>query len=157
MRTSIHMISIQNSELHFFFDEDNRPAIDAHGKVFSSLFDLLKEVPDLAFPRYLDKIAQIINFFNKGLEFQYIDNIENFKEDYLLRIEAEQLQWDGRQPRLSDFGIFNVETIHPPLIIKDKLVFFVKNDYTSIPYRVSIQFPFIDESILAHYELLPHL
>jgi hypothetical protein len=156
VRTSIHMISIQNKELHFFFDQDNLPTVEIEEKKYSSFFSLLTDLPDLQHICDLDKVAQIINFFSKGLEFHYIENIEHFKEDYLQRIEAEQIDLGGNL-HLSDYGVFNVGLLHPPLLTERKLIFFVKHDYNSLPYRVSFPFPVTDGLVTIRYELLPYL
>lgn len=155
MKASIYMIPIEQLELNFFFDQDHKPAINVEGQTYNSLVALFQSFPILSNPRYREKVAQIVNFLLKGLEFHYIENIEKFKEEYQQQIEYEQLSLEDRLVRLSDYGIYDLSSMHAPAVINGQLIFFVKHDYTQLPYKVSVGFPITSDYPNARYELLP--
>lgn len=156
MKVSIQRIALENIEMHFFFDQEHEPAIDIAGQKYTSLSPLFLAYPTLSRPKNLSKAAQIINFLATGLDFRLIENIEEFKEDYLQRIESEQMGLVLDGPMISQYGVFDVSAIHPPTIKENFLIFFVKADYTQLPYRVQVSFPPIQEELEVSYELLPH-
>jgi hypothetical protein len=157
MKISIQMLSVGSTELFFLFDKAHHPAIEMKGTHYTSLSHLLQNLPSLADPQHIEKLAQIANFLAKGIEFQYIENLDLFKENYYQQIEAEQLDVLNEGPKLKDYGAFDLSVMHSPRFMDQKLVFFVKHDYLSIPYRVSLFYPIDQEPLRMSYELLPVL
>ncbi|WP_068468254.1 hypothetical protein [Candidatus Protochlamydia phocaeensis] len=155
MKTCIQVLHLDQATLYFFFDQDHLPAIQIEGVKYTSLYQLCRDFPHLLAPKQIEKMAKIANFLIKGLEFQYIENINAFKEDYFQRLEAGQTALLQNMPCLNDYGIYDVSIMHHPKIHNGKLIFFVKQDYTHLPYKASLDFPLKDENFSIHYELLP--
>ena len=154
MKISIQMLSLGPIEIFFLFDHHHQPVIETMGIQYPLLPDLLETLPQLYEDQNLEKLAQIANFLAKGIEFQYIENIELFKENYYQQIEAEQASLLDEGPLLKDYGIFDLSVMHHPHLKDNQLVFFVKHDYLGIPYKVTLFLP-IEEMAKMSYELLP--
>ncbi len=157
MKISIQMLSLGSAELFFFYNQAHQPAIEINGISYSSLSHLLQDLPQLALIENIEKLAQVANFLAKGLEFQYIENIESFKENYWQQIEAEQSNLLHETTKLKDYGLFDLSLMHPPQLRDYKLIFFVKHDYLLIPYQASLFYPIDREPLHMSYELLPVL
>ncbi|MFI0434941.1 MAG: hypothetical protein ACH350_04330 [Parachlamydiaceae bacterium] len=157
MKISIQMISLAPHELFFLFDHEDQPVIEANQVQYRSLGRLLQMFPQLNFSKHLDKLAQIANFLARGLEFQYIEDIESFRLFYYQQMEAEEsaLLYEGTH--LKDYGIFDLSVIHPPRMKEGKLIFFVKHDYLNIPYQTILHYPIGYGGPNMVYELLPLL
>lgn len=156
MRASIHMIPIGSLEIKFFFDQDDRPVLEIENRNYTSLFRLFEDFPHLSNPVHKEKVSQLITFLLTGLEFQWIENIEKFREDYEERIESDLISLGDGLSKLSDYGVYDLSVMHPPTVSKGKFIFFVK-DENQIPYKVSLPFPVKTEDPQASYELLPYL
>lgn len=155
MKVSIQMLSLGSIEIFFLFNHHHQPLIEIEGIQYSSLPPLLEKFPELHHPQHLGKLAQIANFLAKGIEFQYIEDIETFKEHYYQQIEAEQSSLLYEGPSLKDYGIFNLSVMQLPYFKDKQLVFFVRHDYLGIPYQVTLCFPIEKEPLEISYELLP--
>jgi hypothetical protein len=154
MKTAIQLILIEDVEFSLFFDLNSQPAIEVQNQIFQSNEALFQAFPFILHPKHVIKTVQIANFLIKSLDFQYIENIEAFQTDYHQRIESEQASFTQQLPRLSDYGIYEVSCMHLPQMRKNQIIFFVKNDYTHLPYKVTITIE--AHNIEASYELLPH-
>jgi hypothetical protein len=84
------MSSLGSSDFFFLFDAQYQPTIEVQGIPYTALGEILHFFPEFHQSQNLEKLAQIANFLANSLEFQYIENIEAFKEDYYQQIEAEQ-------------------------------------------------------------------
>lgn len=155
MKISIQMLTLGSLEFFFLFHH-HQPVIEVQAIQYTSLEDLIQKYPQLIHPKNLDIMAQIANFLVKGLEFQYIDDIESFKENYYQQIETEQMSLLDEETQLKDYGIFDLSEMHPPLLKENQLVFFVKHDYLGIPYRVTLAYPIKNDASI-YYELLASL
>lgn len=156
MKISVQMLSLDSHELFFLLNSENQPVIEIHEIQYHNLGSLLKAYPQLQREKHLDKVAQIANFLARGLEFQYIDDIENFKTSYSQKIERIPSSLLDERPSIKDYGIFNLSMMHPPLAKDHQLIFFVKHDYLGIPYRVTLHYPAAnDPNPRMDYELLP--
>lgn len=155
MKIFIQMISLGPHELFFLFDHQHQPIIEAESIQYHALGHLLKSFPQLQEQDHLDKFAQIANFLAKGLEFQYIENIDFFKAAYYQQVELEQssLLYEGSS--IKDYGIFDLSFMHPPRLEDHKLIFFVSHDYLGIPYEVNLLYPMGKDTPELLYELLP--
>lgn len=150
-------IRINNEiELECLIDADKQPTIIYNNHKYKTLHSLLEMIPALSEPQSLQPLAYVVNFFAKGFDYQYIENIKQFKDDYLNRIEFEKNSFDYMPDRLIDHGVFNVVVMHPPLIINNELVFFVKNIQSGLPFKVSCPFPITSEFSSPLYQLLPY-
>lgn len=151
----IHTISLQGVELQCLLDKDMHPSVIHGAHSHQTLYSLVKALPTLEHPDHLKALAYLVNFFSHGLAYQYIDNISSFKEQYLERVEFEQNTFDYLPVRISDHGVFDTSVMHPPHIIQDELVFFVKEESTGIPTCVRCPYP-IKADQQARYQLLPY-
>lgn len=158
MKISIQMISLDFHELFFLFDHQHRTVIEFKEIQYQTLGSLLKVLPQLLREKNLTKLAQIANFLSKGIEFQYIEDIENFKTSYYQQMEEASFSLLNEKPSMNDYGVFDLSTMHPPLAKDHQLIFFVKHDYLGIPYRVTLHYPTANDlDPEMHYELLPLL
>ncbi len=157
MKISIQMLFVGPNELFFLFNHQHQPVIEMEGIQYHSLGQLLHILPQLHHPQHIEKLVQIANFLARGIEFQYIEDIELFKENYYQEIEAEQSSLLEDSPKLKDYGIFDLSGMHPPCLKKHQLIFFVKHDYLSVPYQATLFQPIESESLHMNYELLPLL
>lgn len=157
MKISIQMISLGPHELFFLFDYQHQPIIEAKEVQYNSLGCLLHDFPQLNEQKNVDKLAEITNFLGRGLEFQFIEDIESFKLSYYQQIESEQsaLLYEGSS--IKDYGVFDLSVMHPPSLRGDKLVFFVKHDYLNIPYQATLIYPIGYGALNLIYELLPQI
>lgn len=153
MKISIRMLSLGPLELNFLFDRYHQPAIDIEGKIYTSLGGLCRHIPQFSEIEHLEKLAQVANFLVKGLEFHYIEDIELFKEDYAQQLEAGQLQMLNEEPRFNQ-GLYDLSEMHPPRIVNQHLIFFVKQEDPTIPYRVSLDYPVCTDEPVLSYEAL---
>lgn len=151
------MLFVGSIEISFLFNHQHHPVIEVQGKQYSSLGPLLDKYPIFTHTQHLDKLAQMANFLAKGLEFQFIENIESFKEKYYQQIETEQSSLLYEGSLLKDYGIFDLSSMHPPHLKDRQLLFFVKQDYMGIPYRANLRYPLNDSNPMMAYELLPLL
>jgi hypothetical protein len=153
MKISIRMLTLGSLELNFLFDRYHQPAIDVEGTIYTSLGSLCRHIPQFSEDQHLEKLAQVANFLVKGLEFDYIEDIELFKEDYAQQLEAEQLQMLNEEPHFNQ-GVYDLSEMHPPRVVNHRLVFFVKQEDPMIPYRVSLDYPVCTEMPIVLYEAL---
>lgn len=156
MKASIQLLYIDETRIHFFFDQSHRPAIDIEGTTYTSLYDVLRQFPQFAVPQQADKMAQLSNFLMRGLEFHFIENILKFQEDYVQGVEAGQFELLQNSPSQNDYGIYDISGMHPPRLTMHALIFFVWHDYTKVPYRASLDYPIHDQHFIMKYELLPY-
>ena len=154
MKISIRMLQIEKKELNFLFNTDHQPIIEIENKHYSSLDDLCKALPILLTAEYLDQYVQLANFFACGLEFEFIEDIPKFIKNYKETIENELLAPFDQQTKLSEYGEFDLSSIHSPKLLDGRCVFFVKHDYLNIPYRASFIYPHQESSPKIKYELL---
>lgn len=160
MKTYIQLIAIEKIEFHLLFDKHDRPIIQMHHKEIDCLTDLFHTFHFLKYPQHAPKTAQICNFLLTGFDFHYIDDIEQFQKDYKEKIESEQSDTSFQSDSLlslSHYGTYDVSVMHPPQLINGILTFFVKNDYTHLPYKASIDLHNLKNASHASYELLPSI
>ena len=157
MFTTHHKVLIGKTELSFHLDQDT-PIVTVKGNKYTTLHQLVKDVPELSNPENIEAFAEISNFMFKGIEFTFIDNIPEFQKEYVKRLEQDKKHPEKPSHGLhfSDYGIYRIEIMHPPKIERGHLIYFVKNGYTQLPYRVSCPFPFTGDHTVAKYELLPN-
>ena len=132
------------------------PLAEFKGQHYHLLWLLVQQVTELSNPHYIKEFSQLSNFFWKGIQFQTIDSIEDFQKRYVEQVELEKLyQGDVFPYRLTDYKIFDVSIMHPPLLEAGTLHYFVYNLSTGLPYRVACPFPYVSTSTLVYYQILP--
>jgi hypothetical protein len=128
--------------------------VQHHEKLYDNFSELLKQVQDLLKPEKLPIYCQIINFINTGVLFSYLEDIEAYKANY-----ADWMKTIGTEHLhpCANFGPFDLSEIQPPYVLGDKLIFYVQNNYTKVPYRVESQYPLGNPKGEIFYNLLPYL
>lgn len=154
LKASIRLLTIDDLEFHFYFNQEHKPAIFANNCSYHHLPELFHDFPLLMLPNNIAKAAEMINFLMTGLEFQFIENIEDFKIDYLQRLDSES-SYDKPDVNIADYGAFDISGMHAPLIERNQLTFFVRKDHDHLPYKVSLAFPVASKQPHVKYELLP--
>ena len=99
---------------------------------------LLDVAPYLLDSQHAALYAKAVNHFAHGFEYEVIEDPADFKEAYLAQLEQEKGgDWDQTIAQLSDYGTPDFDLIAPPSITGDDLVFFARDDYSGVPYRVT--------------------
>lgn len=154
--TTIFTVNVHGFDLLCQLDSHLKPLVRSGDKTYQSLFGLTQAIPVLELNDHLKALAKIANFLSGGAEYQFIEDISKYQEEYLNRVEFEQNSFDYIPNRIIDHGIFDVSVMHPPRIINNELVFYVKNDQNQLPYCVSVAYPITKESDGIRYQLLPY-
>lgn len=132
------------------------PLAECEGQEYNLLWLLVHKVSELSDPQYTKEFSEISNFFWKGIQFQTIDSIPDFQKSYVEQVELEKrYQGDVFPYRLTDYKIFEVSIMHPPLLEDGTLYYYVYHVSTGLPYRVVCPFPYVSTSTLVHYQILP--
>lgn len=150
------MIDLDNISFECKLDDHHNPVITHDSKKYKNLFSLIEDFPELKKATNMKLLVQAANFLFQGVSYHLIEDINIFKEAYLNRIEYEKNSLDYMPVRLIDHGIFDVSIMHPPQIIGDELIFFVQDDRSGIPYRVTCLYP-ITQASKGTYHLLPYM
>lgn len=136
--------------------ENQQPIVKFNDQLFNHLWALIQHLPLLSDPDYLKQFAIISNFLWKGLNFQFIDCIEDYQRHYREQVELEKkYQSDIFPYRLTDYQIFDVAVMHEPLLHDENLHYFVFQTNTGLPFKVVCPFPYTFTSTLVHYQILP--
>lgn len=143
-------------ELQVNPDNEGAPVISIHSKEYKSLSDLLQDLPELFEKQNIKVLALLANFLFQGNKFQFIDDIAAFQQHYQNQIELESRSFEPKLRRLSDYGLFDTSGMHDPKIVDNNLIFYVKDAYTNLPYRVTCRFPITAKIPDVKYETLPY-
>lgn len=136
--------------------EGETPVVEREGEFFHHIWHLSLQFPPLSDPASIVPFAEISNFLWKGLQFQFLDQVEDYQRFYIEQIELEQkCPTDIFQYRFTDFKIFDVSVMHPPRLEDGELFYFVYNTTNGLPYRVVCPFPYTVSSTVVHYQILP--
>lgn len=136
--------------------QGNVPLVEKNGQLYHHVWLLAIQMPIISDPAYIRQFAEVSNFLWKGLQFQFIEEIDAYQRFYLDQVEMEKkCSGDLFRYRLTDFKIFDVAFMHEPLIEDGQLLYFVYNTSTGLPYRVVCPFPYTKSSTLVHYQVLP--
>lgn len=136
--------------------EGKHPIVICNQKKYTNLRTLHKDVPELIDAIDLKDLAHLLNFMSSGREYQVLDKVKRYKDEYLARIEFEKNSFDYLPVRLSEHGIFDVSVMHAPRVVGEEFAFFVKNIESQIPYRVSCLYPIDLEKPDLRYQLLAY-
>lgn len=156
MKVSIQMISLEKNELLFLFNHKHQPVVEVNEIQYTSLSKLIDTYPILLSSKHLEKVSQVANFLARGLEFQYLDDLDSYSLSYYDEIKAEESPHSFGKIPLKKYGVFDLSVIHPPSLKEGTLLFFVKHDYLGIPYQVRVSdLNRHHEEPTVSYELLP--
>ncbi|MDR0647042.1 MAG: hypothetical protein LBF43_01225 [Puniceicoccales bacterium] len=135
-------------------EENNKYWVQYHEKLYDNFSALLKQAQSLLKPENLPIYCQVINFIHTGIDFSWIQDIEAYRSSY-----ADWMKTVGTEHvhPCANFGPFDLSEIQPPHISGDKLIFYMQDNYTKVPYRVESQYPLRDPKGEIFYNLLPYL
>jgi len=68
--------------------------------------------------------------------YELIENVHQYKEFYNRRIALENSDFE-HQPRLSDYGVYDVDCMSDPEVDEKNLTFFVKDTHQN-PHKVEV-------------------
>ena len=121
---------------------------------FFSIENLVARVPKLLDPSAATELARHVTNFSRGSDYILVEDPQTFASQYRTKLENEDKTkpWREGVNRLCDFGIPDFNTIEEPKHLKEELVFFVKDRYTGLPYRVTASLTLLSEP---NYEPVP--
>lgn len=155
MKIAIQKLKIDRAEWLFFFDDEHFPTIASDDKKYSCPWQLINDYPSFLLRENLDRSAQLINFLLHGTQYQYIDSIEGFKQDYQRSIDTAEFD-SHVAGQLINYGQYDLSDMRLPWLESDRLSFYVKHSYTSVPYRIAVLFPYAFHQVNVSYSLLPY-
>lgn len=145
MNTIVQTEVVNQEKFIFIFEDVKRPSIEYRGVTFYSLAELIQKATFLSDSRYFDQFIRIANFLFRGLEFDVIDDINEFKKRY-------QENANHTPP---EYGVYDITSMVQPVVTEGKALFFVEKNATGIPYRVVCTYPYADEFSEYSYSLFP--
>lgn len=106
----------------------------------SDLAELISAAPGLMHPEAAGTLARAANHFAQGTDYQVITDPAAFEVAYRARVESEDpnAPWREGVLRLRDHGMPDFNEIMAPSLSGQKLVYFAKDSYVGLPYRVSV-------------------
>ncbi|NIZ63046.1 hypothetical protein DL239_18940 [Sedimentitalea sp. CY04] len=104
----------------------------------ADLTQLLTMVPGLAQPEAATTLAKAVNHISQGRGFSVITDPSAFAQAYNAQLAGEDVNtpWQEGVIRLVDFGVPDFDEIQAPSLVNDQLVFFARDGFTGLPYRV---------------------
>lgn len=106
----------------------------------SDLKQLLSLAPGLMDPEAALVLAQAVNHIAQGHDFSVIDDPEAFASAYQVQLAKEDptAPWQEGVVRLTDFGAPDYAAISAPTLTGETLIFFARDGFTGLPYRVEV-------------------
>ncbi|MQQ09342.1 hypothetical protein GFB49_12820 [Epibacterium sp. SM1979] len=106
----------------------------------SDLGQLLALAPGLLDPEAALVLAQAVNHIAQGHGFSVIEDPAEFASAYQAQLAKEDPSepWQEGVIRLVDFGVPDFEEIAAPILTGETLVFFARDGFTGLPYRVEV-------------------
>ncbi len=122
----------------------------------SDLRQLLTLAPGLMHPDAALLLAQAINHIAQGDGFSVIEDPDAFAAAYQAKLASEDANapWQENVIRLVDFGVPDFATISAPTLTGEVLVFFVRDGFTGLPYRVEVALGSVTAVTEADYKAL---
>lgn len=104
----------------------------------NDLEQLLLLAPNLADPHWLRARAQLINHLASGFEYEVILDPPGFEAAYMAQYNSEDPEEEvgPGEVRLIHYGVPDFTAIQPPAMEGDTLVFYAREAYLGVPYRV---------------------
>lgn len=136
--------------------KDQIPLVEFNNQLINHIWILCQQFTSLNNPAFLSEFAEVSNFLWKGLHFLFIEQICEYRNNYVRQVELEQKHSGDVFPyRLTDYKIFDVSVMHEPRLVDGQLHYFVCHAETGIPYRVVCPFPYLCQNPIVHYQILP--
>lgn len=120
-------------------EPDGSPASYAGDTAYASIIDLVSAFPDLLKPEAAAVLADHVNNFAQGMDFDPITDPAAFAEAYRAQLAQEDPSepWQEDVFRLCDFGMPDLDAIRAPQQVDGALVFYVAQSSSGLPYRVT--------------------
>lgn len=151
---TVGVFKVKGREVLCQLDRHHHPLVTIEGKIYHSVLKLLRAFPEIE--ENVGAVARLVNFLCSNNEYTFIEDIAKFQEEYVDRVEFEQNSFDYIPDRIIDHGVFNITVMHSPKVVDNQLIFYVKNENSQLPYRVSCAYPIQSESPEVRYQLLPY-
>ncbi len=117
--------------------KDGAPTVVVDGKVAATVEELFAALPDLSGPDGAVQAARAVNHFAQGFEYDVILNPERFAERFRTKFAAEpEGQFVEGRPRLTDFGMPDLDAVQEPRIEGGNLIFYAQDGFRGMPYIV---------------------
>lgn len=122
------------------FKDDGTPVVMVAEAEARDLAQVLSLAPALGDAKWLRAYVRVANHLAKGDRFDPIMDPPAFEAAYRAAYEAE----DPEEPpvpgnaRLRNYGLPDFSVIKPPAMVGDTLVFFARNTFMGIPYKVTM-------------------
>lgn len=157
MKIKIKEIPLANEKIILSLKNQN-PHAEWKQKEYSYLWFLIEQAPQLSETIYLQEFCEISNFFWKGTQFEVINSISSYQQEYIDRIDLEYNNPADIFPyRLTDYAIFDISVMHEPKLLNGMLNYYVYNVTNGLPYLVVCPYPYPVASTKVHYQILPIL
>jgi len=151
-----HHLIIGSDELDCLFDAKGKPTILYKNTKYLTLQSLLEDAPNIGHSGPLKSLALLVHFFCGLKEYNFIENIAKFKEDYLTTIEHEKNTLEYMPERLIDHGIFDLSGMQYPTLEELDLTYYVQSKKTLLPLKAFCPYPLPQSNIQIRYQLLPY-
>lgn len=108
--------------------------------------DVLKHYPGMLSGELTLELAQTVNHFARGFQYEVIDDPAAFADAYRRQIGEEdpEAPFQEGNPRLRDFGIPDFDAIDVPKLEGGQLTFYARNRRLGVPYRVEVRVNGVD-------------
>jgi len=122
------------------FGTNGAPVVIVEEAEAGDIGQLIELAPAITNPRWVYAFAQMVNHLAQGVDYELIVKPEDFKARYLEAYAAEDPNEEvgPGTVRLRSYGLPDFDTIHPPRMEGELLVFFAENLFLGLPYRVTM-------------------
>jgi len=148
MKTVYREVKVGKKSLSLELDEGKAKVV-WNGQTFDRLDNLVKRLPEMGNPRFVEPFAIVANFLFSGLRYEVIEDISHFCANYkrLLKENAEA----------ADYSVFDVSVIKKPIVEGTQAMIYVEELSTGLPFKLICPYPYTDHRVPFRYALLPYL
>lgn len=148
MKTTYRELKVGSHDLKLGWDDSGSPVVVDGKHEIGYLDELVKKIPELTNPSYVESFAIIANFLFSGYDYEVIEDLEHFANHYRRRLQED--------PSLAEYGVFDIDVIQKPSVSDHNAIFYVEQLSTGVPFRVSCPFPYVNRSRPFAYTPLPY-
>ena len=121
--------------------KNDAPVVQVNDVDANSIAEVLDAAPALKTDAGAAEVARAVTHFAQGYEFDVILNPARFAERFRTKFAAEpEGPFVEGRPRLTDFGMPDLEQIAVPHLEGEMLVFYAEDGFRGIPYKVEVKF-----------------
>lgn len=131
--------ALPDIELDLSLDGPNAVIVGGAHKVVR-LDKLVEIAPGLLQPAAASRLAELANYLLLGDDFSVITEPGDYAIAFRARLATEDpsLPWRPGVVRLCDFGVPDFDEIKAPELSNGRLVFFARDSFTGLPYRIEL-------------------